>query len=171
IGILALIATLSIMKQRSRMRFSDEPPTVFHFMSSRYDQVIAANSGFQQYGVRLMGVDKGRLTPEPLADDTGIALAVPQVVRTFHISVARAFDLVLGTALLLSALCGYFGFRTLDVKSGAPFLFVICLAAASGDYYIFLALPGLAAIPWLFRYANERHDLAFSATAILAALW
>jgi hypothetical protein len=171
IGILALIATLSIMKQWSHMRYSDEPPTVFHFMSSRYDQVIAANSGFQQYGVRLIGIDKGRLTPEPVADDTGIVLAVPQLVQMFHISVARAFDLVLGTTLVLSALCGYFGLRALDVGSGALFLFVICLAAASGDYYIFLALPGLAAIPWLFRYAGERKHLAFCVTAILAALW
>lgn len=145
-------------------------PTFFRLMQERYENLRVANDGLQHTGVTLVGLAQGKLVPAGVADDPGLYVSVPHVAQLFHLSIATAYDLTCGILLVLAIVVGIAGFGSVGPKRLLFFMVAAILTIRAGDVYIFQALPGLAGLPWLFRFQRKRKLLHFGIISICMAL-
>jgi hypothetical protein len=129
-------------------------PTWFQFMGSRYDTCVQIVNGTRVPGAAPI-------------DNTALLVAVPAVSKALHLSVAGAYDLIMGACLILATLVGALAIRKWDIRIVLYFFTAVGLTALASDAYAFQAFPAIAGIPWLIRFSSDWKR--FAITAILVA--
>lgn len=129
-------------------------PTWFQFMGSRYETCVQIVNGSRVPGAAPI-------------DNTALLVAVPVLSKALHLSVAGAYDLILGSCLVLSTLIGALAVRKWDARIVLYFFAAVGLTALASDAYAFQAFPAIAGIPWLIRFSRDWKR--FAVTAILVA--
>ena len=129
-------------------------PTWFQFMGSRYESCVQIVNG-----TRVPGASP--------VDNTAFLVVVPALSKALHLSVAGAYDLLMGACLIGSTLIGALAIRKWDARLVLYFFSAVMLAALASDAYAFQAFPAITGLPWLIRFSGEWKR--FAITAILVA--
>ena len=148
-------------------------PTHIRLMGYRYVELRRTLRGLNCSGVPLVAFDGLRYRRAGSEDDPGLFFFVPEMARTFGLSLETAVDLTLIGAVLLAFLCGLMGWIRI---TPAPLGRRLCLAGLvlltiviliAGDVYVMSAVPALACVPWTL-YFSSREKLTLGAVVTYA---
>ena len=133
-----------------------DTPTWFPFMHSRYEECVEIAKGLHFPGAST-------------TDNTALFVLIPAVAKVLHVSVAAAYDLTMGSLLVLSTLIGALAVRKWTLRIIFYFFAAVGITAIASDVYAFQTFPAIAGIPWLVRLAKDGKHFAIIALAVALA--
>src|SRR5258708_39350103 len=99
-----------------------DTPTWFPFMPSRYEECVQLARGLHVPGAST-------------TDNTALFVLIPAVAKGLHVSVAAAYDLTMGSLLVLSTLIGALAIRKWSMRITFFFFAAVGVTAIASDAY------------------------------------
>ena len=127
---------------------------LLHNLTGRLDDLGRTIAGFERSGVPLVAFDSRGYTAAGTADDIGLYLFVPKIMRLFHLSLPAAVMLFLGGLIAVSFAAGAAALYRLDgrrvtARSALTLGALLVATIAAWNVYSVLSCAVVALVPWI----------------------
>jgi len=139
------------------------PPTKISVMPFRHLELRFALTGYLRSNIPLVASDGTKYFKAGYGDDPGMYFFVPRLAAFLNVPVERAYDLFLGTNLIVWFAVGAIGLMLIvhrwPLKLWAIFGYCLLLwfSYRKADIYTALSFPVVGIVPWLL-YLRRKHS-------------